>query len=125
MTIDKAIKKQCEEAIRYESIANNAEYLDVSHGSIEYCKACAAEHRQLVEWLMELKDLRAEQNEQYMFIRELMDELKETKRLLKVAMEDMKKLYDAGKDEGCVGIEFKWRYADDALKLIGDDANGL
>ena len=64
----------------------------------------------------------AEQNDQYVFIHELISELKEAKeakRLLKAAMEDMKMLYEAGKDEGCVGIEFKWRYADEALKLIG------
>lgn len=45
-------------------------------------------------------------------------ELKEAKRLLKMAMEDMKILYESGKDEGCYGIKFKWRYADEALKLI-------
>jgi hypothetical protein len=49
-------------------------------------------------------------------------ELKEAKRLLKAAMEDMKILYETGKDEGCIGIEFKWRYADEALKLIGGEA---
>lgn len=46
--------------------------------------------------------------------------LEETKRLLKAAMEDMKILYEAGKDEGCIGIEFKWRYADEAEKLLKD-----
>lgn len=48
------------------------------------------------------------------------------KELLKAAMEDMKMLYEAGKDEGCVGIEFKWRYADEVRALIGEDgdANG-
>lgn len=48
------------------------------------CRECAADHRQLTEWLMELKDLRAEQNEQYVFIRELMDELKEAKSIIRV-----------------------------------------
>lgn len=55
MTIDEAIKKQCEEAIRQESIADGAEYLGVSRKSIEHCKQCAADHRQLAEWLKELK----------------------------------------------------------------------
>ena len=40
-------------------------------------------------------------------------------------MKDMKILYEAGKDEGCIGIEFKWRYAKEALKLIGDEPNGI
>ena len=34
-------------------------------------------------------------------------------------------LIEAGKDEGCIGIEFKWRYAKEALKLIGDEPNGI
>lgn len=58
-------------------------------GKTTVCRECAADHRQLAEWLMELKDLRAEQNDQYTFIRELMDELKEAKRLLKAAVEQM------------------------------------
>ena len=84
-----------------------------------------ADNRQLVEWLMEYKDLKAEQNDQYVFIHELISELKEAKRLLKAAMKDMKVLYETGKDEGCIGIEFKWRYADEALKLMGDEPNGI
>lgn len=88
------------------------------------CQECASEHRQLAEWLMEYKDLKAEQNDQYVFIHELMSEFKEAKQLLKLAMEDMKMLYESGKDEGCVGIEFKWRYADEALKLIGEELSG-
>ena len=51
-------------------------------------------------------------------LRDTVSELCEAKRLLKVAMEDMKILYESGRDEGCLGIEFQWRYADEALKLI-------
>ena len=51
-------------------------------------------------------------------LRDTVAELCEAKRLLKAAMEDMKILYETGKDEGCIGIEFKWRFADEALKLI-------
>lgn len=43
------------------------------------------------------------------------------KSLLKQAMEDMKTIYEANKDEGCYGIEFKWRYADEAEKLLKED----
>lgn len=49
---------------------------------------------------------------------EIAENFNKAKELLKIAMEDMKILYEAGKDEGCVGIEFKWRYADEAEKLI-------
>lgn len=51
-------------------------------------------------------------------LRDTVVELCEAKQLLKAAMEDMKMLYESGRDEGCIGIEFKWRYADEALKLI-------
>lgn len=48
------------------------------------CRECATDRRQLAEWLMELKDLRAEQNDQYVFIHELMSELKEAKSIIRV-----------------------------------------
>ena len=107
------------------------------------CRECAAEHRHLAEWLMELKDLRAEQNDQYVFIHELMSELKEAKRLLKLALNDFETIEsNLEYDEHCVikthsiicdecplSAETinrcKWRYADEALKLIGDESNGI
>lgn len=51
---------------------------------------------------------------------EIAEKYDKAKRLLKAAMGDMEILYETGKDEGCVGIKFKWRYADEALELIGD-----
>lgn len=50
-----------------------------------------------------------------------MTELKEAKQLLKIALDDMNTLYESGKDEGCLGIKFKWRYEDEVMKLLGDD----
>ena len=121
MTIDEAIK-HCEEVAKQNE--TDAEKWQKEGGEqwgkTTVCRECAADYRQLAEWLMELKDLRAEQNDQYTFIRELMDELKESKRLLKAATEDMKILYEVGKDEGCLGMDFKWRYADEAEKLLKD-----
>ena len=126
-------------------------------GKTTTCRECAADYRQLAEWLIELKDLR-EENKMLMqecdrLIKEkgellskvsggdvlricqleeqlqaeldnshcLEIELIEAKRLLKAAMGDMEILYETGKDEGCLGIEFKWRYADEAENLLNDE----
>jgi hypothetical protein len=123
LTLDKAIKHCLEVAEQW--------------GKTTVCRECAADHRQLAEWLMELKDLRAEQNDQYTFIRELMDELKEAKRLLKAAVEDFETIEsNLEYDEHCVIkthsircdecplsaatiYRCKWRHADETLKLIG------
>lgn len=74
---------------------------------------CAADHRQLAEWLTELK---------------------EAKRLLKAAVEDLAKIpcnndvYIPSSCNACIkqgncdySDSFKWRYADEALALIGED----
>ena len=144
MTIDEAISHALEVAGEQQERADSAELIDILDGlDVEACKKCAADYRQLVEWLMELKDSRAEQNEQYVFIRELMDELKEAKRLLKVAVEDIHELLCDKKNlDGngqscniCSYIEWcpcckectiredlrNWRYADEALKLLNDE----
>lgn len=117
MTLDEAIKKHYEEATRQKSIANGAEYLGVSRESIEHCRECAADHRQLAEWLTELK---------------------EAKRLLKLAVDDIKNAmtsYDhcnicaltdnsrncpVENDADCMK-KCKWCHADEVLKLIGND----
>lgn len=51
---------------------------------------------------------------------EIAEKFDRVKELLKMAMEDMKILYEAGKDEGCAGIEFKWRCANEAERLINN-----
>ena len=120
LTLDEAIKHCLEVAEQNNMQADKIGRQLIGSAIDKYdtdCRECAAYHRQLTEWLMELKDLRAEQNDQYVFIHELVSELKEAKQLLKVAMEDMKILYETGKDEGCVGIEFKWRYADKVERM--------
>lgn len=86
------------------------------------CQECAADHRQLAEWLMELK---------------------EAKRLLKLALNDFEIIEsNLEYDEHCVIkthsircdecplsaatiYRCKWRHADEALKLIGDEPNGI
>lgn len=145
LTLDKAIKHCLEvaEQKEHDSITTTGDHeLDIAMK--EGCIQCAADHRQLAEWLMEYKDLKAEQNDQYVFIHELMSELKEAKRLLKLAIED---IYNARRGFSCkicdmpkndIDVEkrceidnvqpeckYRWRYADEALKLIGDESNGI
>lgn len=61
MTLDEAIK-HCERVA--EEKFNNAVYIldkmksDIAISNAEECKRCAEEHRQLAEWLKELKQLR-------------------------------------------------------------------
>ena len=63
-------------------------------------------------------------------LRDTVAELCEAKRLLKAAVDDMSKEADCGiclhDDDGGCPIEvatckFKWRYADEALALIGEE----
>lgn len=67
------------------------------------CRECATEHRQLAEWLTELK---------------------EAKRLLKVAVEDINyyvDCYEAHCDECCCDHDnhCHWKHEAEALALIG------
>ena len=93
----------------------------------------ASEYKQLAEWLMELKELISLKTD-YVFFKT------EAKKLLKAAMEDM---YNSVNDVHCkycskwhtdqcqgtshldcyVEDKFKWRYADEALALIGEEGD--
>ena len=107
MTIDEAIKHSEEVAERYEKMED-------SHDDKlkQECLQCAADHRQLAEWLTELK---------------------EAKRLLRLAIEDINaaeacdtcEYYPVINSDMCQRDDcYKWRYADEALKLIGGNENG-
>jgi len=133
MTIDEAIKW-------YEDKETEYKYLSKEH---EDLAIMTEQYHQFVEWLTEYKDLREENkvltSECDRLIKEkgellnkvsggdvlricqLEERLEKAKRLLKAAMGDMEILYETGKDEGCLGIEFKWRYADEAKKLLNDE----
>lgn len=105
MTIDEAIAHALEVAEKNEcKMTSDDGYTDVS------MKRCAAEHRQLAEWLTELK---------------------EAKRLLKSALATFNDA-SCNKDccqckwnnEGCeMSCRFAWIHTDEALKLIGEDEN--
>lgn len=139
MTIDEAIR-HCEEV---------AECNEIAGLESEARRQCCNDHRQLAEWLTELKELRnsigavkfKDMKEAVGLLQELNTEnnqltsqLAEAKRLLKAAVEDIYKArqgcncnicdmppeptercqYENGED-----CQFKWRYTDEALKLIG------
>ena len=110
MTLDEAIK-HCEEVAEandqglYDAIALGGQNL--TQEEITACEQCAADHRQLAEWLTELK---------------------EAKRLLRLAVEDFKVVME--NDDICSACNFtlgcckgemcKWRFTDEAEKLLGE-----
>lgn len=147
MTIDEAIK-HCLEVAEHNEYLHKRGYAGGcnSHDCLER----AIIHRQLAEWLTELKELRnsigavkfKDMKEAVGLLQELNTEndqltsqLAEAKRLLKAAVEDM---YNSVNDVHCkycskwhtdqcqgtshldcyIENKFKWRYADEALKLI-------
>lgn len=120
MNIDVAIKHCLEVAEQNEKQAEyrpRMDYYDETESRTD-CLECAADHRQLAEWLMELK---------------------EAKRLLKAAVEDMTGMRFGEECKVCskkllpnecpihnnviceFEKDFKWRYADEALALIGGE----
>lgn len=132
MTIDEAIR-HCEEVAE----------------KMNDCE-CAADHRQLAEWLRELKELReifskvdtgAIKPKDYL---DLLDEWAKARKLLKAAVEDLRWVNENTQDadgtcimrkcEGCGDCPLdikgdlwcKWKHEAEALKLIGEegDANG-
>lgn len=138
MTIDEAISHALEVAEKNEcKMTSDDGYTDVS------MKRCAADHRQLAEWLTELKQWRRVYGvcpSYEMCIPECKEgynaQIAEYKRLLKAAVEDINWLNEHTQDEdgscimrtnsGCSGCPLdingdlfcKWKHNDEALKLI-------
>lgn len=150
MTLDEAIKHCLEVAEQNETQAQKIGRQLVGSAIDKYatdCRECAADRRQLAEWLTELKELRnsigavkfKDMKEAVGLLQELNTEndqltsqLAEAKRLLKAAAKIAKNLPcdddNCGEcvhnDNGYVCSEyecFEWRYADEALALIGKD----
>lgn len=100
-----------------EAIAHAQETADTRS---DLCDECREEHRQLADWLTELKQLR--------------EETSKLKRLLRLAMEDIRTLLvcdcvpkicaeqacNCSTTAQCKCI-CKWKHAEEALKLLGDD----
>lgn len=88
LTLDEAIKHCLEVAEQNDTQAEKWQKEGGEQwGKTTVCRECAADHRQLAEWLMDYKDLKAEQNDQYVFIYDLMSELTEAKRLLELTID--------------------------------------
>ena len=105
MTIDEAIKHCLEVAENNEQFASGKWIGSEGEANRQECEQCAADHRQLAEWLRDLK---------------------EAKRLLKLAILD---IYHKCSCENfdcdiCVKTEcdyddrFIWRYKDEVFKII-------
>ena len=59
LSIDEAIAHALEVAGEQQKRADSAELIDVLDGlDVEACKECAADHRQLAEWLTDYKELK-------------------------------------------------------------------
>lgn len=131
LTLDEAIKHCNEVAENNEQFASGKWIGSEGEANRQECEQCAADHRQLAEWLTELKELREENinlkndNER---LRDCVDscvyngeldyaELAEAKRLLKAAVEDFSEI-KSYLSEPYSHLCDKWRYADEALKLI-------
>ena len=117
LDIDTAIKHCLEVADDNEVKAQKigVQFLGTTKGrEATECRECAADHKQLAEWLTELKEAR---------------------RLLKWAVEGFRKLGVSLNDDGecdgdCLycpinnhGNCLKWEYESEALALIGEDGD--
>ena len=103
----------------------------------DLCDKCREEHRQLAEWLKELKLLRADYEKQksinYELVeenQELINENKELKRLLRLAIEDINRFARCVDFRDCKDCcmaftlySCKWKHAEEAMKIL-EDKNG-
>ena len=151
MTIDEAISHCLKVAAQQEiSTDDRKMYLEMLgeyyKGFEEGCQQCAAEHRQLAEWLTDYKNLREENKVLTQKCDRLIQEkgellkkseqIGEYKRLLKGAVEDFA-VYGALKDLSAEQrvqnpdwqkfirvfdvLDHQWRYATEALNLLGGE----
>ena len=83
MDINEAIQHCLDVAEQQEQLANGKWIGEEGEKQQQECTECAADHKELAGWLMELKDLRGAQNDQYVFIHELMNEIKVLKDVIR------------------------------------------
>jgi hypothetical protein len=130
MTLDEAIEERLKVIEVQEKLHEEAS----TNESKEIIKSATDNDRQIVEWLMELKGLREEYANLNKISYGYYKELKEAKRFLKSATKVLNLCIPCDEDYSCSECinqrqncdyddRFKWRYADEALKLIGEDDN--
>lgn len=136
MTLDEAIK-HCLEVAEHNEYLHKRGY---AGGCNRHdCLERAIIHRQLAEWLMDYKGLRAEIIDLRLYVQMLEEYREKAKRLLKAAVEGMRWLNENTQDSdgscairtehGCSGCPLdingdlfcKWKHEDEALALIGED----
>ena len=117
MTIDEAIKHCLEQAERLKASCEEtkAQYGETSELANDY-KACADDHIQLMDWLMELKDSRNNFKETAMFIEELVKENQELKE--KVSGGDILKICELEKE--LAQYKAKLNSASEAIKVLAE-----
>ena len=160
MTIEEAIK-HCEEVAKENEYASKKGIWFLPENEVkdikEQCAECAADHKQLADWLRELQELREKHwgecrqiahydDELYQAIKraiinngravltnmdnlDLQDENRELKKLLTIAMADLAEaedcaccIFDSRQCPSVTGdCTFKWKYHDEAMKLIGGE----
>lgn len=125
MTLEEAIEYYInvatQRAVADEGMGVNDKWHETKFMTKKESEQIIADNRQLAEWLTELKELRSLKTD-YVFFNA------EAKKLLRTAIEDFSNMYDHifdcdGKCDTCPlhgerDYCLKWRYADEALKLI-------
>lgn len=93
------------------------------------CEECKAEHEQLLKWLEDYKQIKADYIELDNRLRTANTENDELKRLLRLAVEDFETAMLEEKCKVCA-LEHrdydeicKWRHHDEAMELLGGTEN--
>lgn len=142
MTIDEAIKHCLEVAENNEQFVSGKWIGSEGEANRQECEQCAADHRQLAEWLTELKELReifskvdigAAKPKDYL---DLLDEWAKARKLLKAAVEGFEFLGAWMNEQGDCTLDCSdcplhrpgyycrgWNKQDEALTLIGEDTD--
>lgn len=127
MTLDEAIKHCLEVAGEQQERADSAELIDILDGlDVEACKECAADHRQLAKWLTELKEarrlLKAAVEDNKRVLRENFGDICQFCKHYSNSEAQCRKPHNGSGSWCCENAE--WRYAAEALKLLGGSENG-
>ena len=93
------------------------------------CEECKEEHEQLLAWLEDYKQLKADYIEIDMQLRTANTENDELKRLLRLAVRDIGKMKSCEVFSFCIGCPkanepyCEWKHNNEAMKLLGGADN--